>query len=209
MRPYGCTPLPGEIRLCPADVPLEWISVLQSVTPALLSSVEKRAREMVSREKEASVILRGARLSRGLSCSNSRWAVSVFAQESPPPIAPYYSCLFGEQYTNPCGCVSPETDKSFSATTLSHHLARMLLCLRCIFVVFCCVLFCFAVFCCVLLCFAVFCCVLLCLFCFVLFSLLLRSFPLCFLIFLYSLFFLSCLCSKVFRVFKRHLRCGG
>ena len=64
-------------------------------------------------------------------------------------------------------------------------------------------------FCCVLFCFAVFCCVLLCLFCFVLFSLLLRSFPLCFLIFLYSLFFLSCLCSKVFRVFKRHLRCGG
>ena len=74
---------------------------------------------------------------------------------------------------------------------------------------FCCVLLCFVLFCCVLLCFAVFCCVLLCLFCFVLFSLLLRSFPLCFLIFLYSLFFLSCLCSKVFRVFKRHLRCGG
>lgn len=63
---------PGEIRLCPADVPLEWVSVLQGITPKLLSSVEKHTRELLLLEGKASTILRGARLSRGLSCSHNK-----------------------------------------------------------------------------------------------------------------------------------------
>lgn len=62
----------GEIRLSPADVPLMWVSVLQGITSRLLDEAEERARELVSLEKEASAILRGAGVSRGLSCSKSR-----------------------------------------------------------------------------------------------------------------------------------------
>lgn len=61
-----------EIRLCPADVPNQWVSVLQGVTPAVVSSAQESAREMLSMEEEASSVLRGARLSRGLSCSKRR-----------------------------------------------------------------------------------------------------------------------------------------
>ncbi|CAM9285288.1 unnamed protein product [Ectocarpus fasciculatus] len=63
----------GEIRLCPADVPNQWVSALRRVTPAVLSTAEEHAREMVSLQEKASSALRGARLSRGLSCSKSRY----------------------------------------------------------------------------------------------------------------------------------------
>ncbi|CAM9710449.1 unnamed protein product [Scytosiphon promiscuus] len=63
----------GEIRLCPADVPNQWMSVLQSVTPAVIAAAEERSREMSSLQEQASIALRGARLSRGLSCSKSRY----------------------------------------------------------------------------------------------------------------------------------------
>ncbi|CAM9445050.1 unnamed protein product [Sphacelaria rigidula] len=63
----------GEIRLCPADVPLEWVSVLQGVTTEVLSTAKDYARELGCLEEEASAILRGARLSKGLSCSTSRY----------------------------------------------------------------------------------------------------------------------------------------
>ncbi|CAM9527288.1 unnamed protein product [Ectocarpus sp. 4 AP-2014] len=63
----------GEIRLCPADVPNQWVSALRRVTPAVLSAAEERSREMISLQERASRALRGARLSRGLSCSKSRF----------------------------------------------------------------------------------------------------------------------------------------
>lgn len=63
----------GEIRLCPADVPNQWVSTLRRVTPAVLSTAEEHSRKMISLQEKASSALRGARLSRGLSCSKSRW----------------------------------------------------------------------------------------------------------------------------------------
>lgn len=67
-----CLATTGEIRLCPADVPNQWMSVLQSVTPAVISAADERAREMSSLQERASRALRGAHLSRGLSCSKNR-----------------------------------------------------------------------------------------------------------------------------------------
>ncbi|CAM9549428.1 unnamed protein product, partial [Hapterophycus canaliculatus] len=61
----------GEIQLCPADVPNQWMSVLQSVTPTVLSAAEKGSRELSKLQDRASRAVRGARLSRGLSCSKS------------------------------------------------------------------------------------------------------------------------------------------
>lgn len=49
--------------------------MLRGVTPALLSEVEERSREVLLLEEGASAILRGARLSRGLSCSKSRCVI--------------------------------------------------------------------------------------------------------------------------------------
>lgn len=73
--------LTGEIQLCPADVPLEWVSVLKEVTPSILSQEKQRAREVVALEQDASAALKGARLSKGLSCSKSRCGEFVFSSE--------------------------------------------------------------------------------------------------------------------------------
>eukprot|EP00903_Cladosiphon_okamuranus_P015929 g14714.t1 len=62
-----------EIRLCPADVPNQWMAVLERVTPDVLSRSLESSRDIVSLQERASSALRGAQISRGLSCSKARY----------------------------------------------------------------------------------------------------------------------------------------
>ncbi|CAM9542537.1 unnamed protein product [Discosporangium mesarthrocarpum] len=93
----------GEIRLSPSDVPLVWVSTLSGVTQPLLEQAEGWARELERLEERASAILRGARLSRGLSCSGASYCqfLQEICREGRPLSANHSQGTVGEA----CGLV--------------------------------------------------------------------------------------------------------